>query len=273
MIREAIPTVVVGINISPSEDSEKNAVLFDKLLDLLCIDTPIPTTDVFNDIGICSAMTYEDIGNISVLRDFVWNWRGKNEGDSYTPFCTYLNNITKDGVQEFYCYVVSNGQRLNDAFLFDHDIITLRSMDPLGNKKQLVYRGHVRGRTDLVVTRYEALGNISRHMLRFVIEVKTAEEMRTKLSNCIRAAATQVIGLCVDNCNNSPCVILTDFTSSFYVLYLCISQHSSPAQLKYDIVVQTCGSILSVLNKACEMSLFCISHDFCRPTTPEEYLV
>jgi hypothetical protein len=67
MIWEAIPTVVVGINISPSEDSEKNAVLYDKLLDLLCIDTPIPTTDVFNDIGLCSAMTYEDIGNISFL--------------------------------------------------------------------------------------------------------------------------------------------------------------------------------------------------------------
>lgn len=265
-----MPTVVVGINITPSEASGKQSAEFKKLLDCLCIDPPVPTTAVFIDLGMCAVLTYEEKGNNSALSAFDWRWRDRDEKDSYAPFCTYLNNIKRGGVKEFYCYVVAQGQRLEDTYLFDHDIITLRSLDSQGNKVKLLYRGHIRGRTDLVVMGYEPLGNISRHMVRFVIEVKSAKEMK-KLSSCIREAATQVIGLCVDNCNNSPCVILTDFIVNFYVLHLRISNQSSAAQLKYDIVIQTCDSILSALNKACEVSAFCVSHDFCRPTTPEEY--
>jgi hypothetical protein len=270
-IKEAIPTVVVGINITPSEASGKKSTECRKLLDCLNIDPPLPTTTVFTNIGAFSTMTYDDNGRRTALSVFSWHWTKRLEDASYEPFCTYINSIYKEGAKEFYCHVVEKGQRLEDTWLFDHDVITLRSLDSQGNKVKLLYRGHVRGRTDLVMMHYEPLGNISRHMVRFAVEVKTAEEMRKKLPSCIREAATQVIGLCVDNSNNSPCVILTDFTASFYVLYLRISDHSNPTLLKYDIVIQTCSSILSALNKACEVSAFCISHDFCRPTTPEEY--
>ena len=270
-IKEAIPTVVVGINITPSEASGKKGLEFKKLLDCLLIDPPIPTTDIFTDISLFSLMTDSDG---SALAAFSWHWRdGRLELDSYEPFCTYVNGIKRDTEKAFYCYVVEKGQRLEDGWLFDHDIITLRSLDSQANKVKLVYRGHVRGRSDLVVMRYEPQGNIARHMIRFAIEVKTAEEMRMKLSSCIREAVTQVIGLCADNCGNSPCVILTDFTASFFVCYLRNSDKSSPEQLRYDIVIQSCDSILSALNKACAVSAFCISHDFCRPTTPEEFKV
>ena len=270
-IKEAIPTVVVGINITPSEASGKKSAEFKKLLDCINIDPPVPTTEVFTDIGVFSTATYEGEGTTTALSAFSWHWTKRLEESSYEPFCSYLNCIKRGGVKEFFCYVVEKGQRLDDTWLFDHDVITLRSLDSQGNKVKLLYRGHVRGRTDLVVMYYEPLGNISRHMVRFAVEVKTAEDIRKKLLSCIREAATQVIGLCVDNSNNSPCVILTDFTVSFYVLHLRISDRSSPALLKYDIVIQTCDGILSALNKACEVSAFCISHDFCRPTTPEEY--
>ena len=270
-IKEAIPTVVVGISITPSEASTKKGPEYKKLLDCLLIDPPIPTTDISTDISMFSSLTNSDG---SALTAFSWHWRdGRHELDSYAPFCAYVNGIMRDTEKAFYCYVVEKGQRLEDGLLFDHNIITLRSLDSNANKVKLVYRGHVKGRTDLVVMLYEPQGNISRHMIRFAIEVKTRDEMGKKSSSCIREAVTQVIGLCADNSSNSPCVILTDFTIIFYVCYLRISDRSSPEQLKYDIVIQSCDGILSALNKAFAVSAYCTSHDFCRPTTPEEFKV
>lgn len=155
--------------------------------------------------------------------------------------------------------------------MFDHDIISLRDRDDQGNKVTLLYRGHVKGRTDIVVMIYEPLGNISRHMVRFVVEVKTVEEMRTKLTSCIREAGTQVLGLCANNSNNSPCVLLTDCTVSFYVVYLKESALSTSYKLKFDMIVQSCECIRSAVNFAFSVSAHCTTRDFCRPTTPEEY--
>jgi hypothetical protein len=235
-------------------------------LDCLNIDPPVPTTTAFTDIGVFSTMTCNDNERRTALSVFSWHWTKRLEDASYEPFCTYINSIYREGAKEFFCYVVEKGQRLEDTRLFERHHSALSRLP--GQQGEVA---HVKGRTDLVVMHYEPLENISRHMVRFVIEVKTAEEMRKKLPSCIREAATQVIGMCVDNSNNSPCVILTDFMAGFYVLHLRISDGSSPTLLKYDIVIQTCNSILSALNKACEVSAFCVSHDFCRPTTPEEY--
>jgi len=64
------------------------------------------------------------------------------------------NCIKRDGAKEFNCYIVEKGERLDDTWLFNHNIITLRSLDSQGNRVKLLYRGHVRGRTNLVVMYY-----------------------------------------------------------------------------------------------------------------------
>src|SRR6185312_12750672 len=65
-IKEALPSVVVGINITPSEASGKKSTDFKKLLDFLKIDPPAPSSDVYQEEGVYSDHSYS-----------TWNWNSK----------------------------------------------------------------------------------------------------------------------------------------------------------------------------------------------------
>lgn len=263
MIKESLPNVIVGINITPSEASGKRSADFILLLDHIKIDPPVESSNIFSEEGQYTTFSYEQ-----------WGWRNNTEADSYEPFCEYLNDIKINEKCVFYAYNVSNGQKLVNKLLFDHDVISLRSRDEQGNKRPLIYRGHVKGRTDIVVMNYEPLGDISRHMVQFTVEIKTAQDMQAqdKLKRAINEACTQVLGLCVNNDNNSPCVILTDITSKYFVCYLAVHELSNVNQLKFKLVVQKCSNIKSAINLATIKCAVCISQDLCRPTTPVDIL-
>lgn len=260
LLKESLPNVVVGINITPSEASGKRSNDFISLLDHINMDPPVESLDIYSEEGQYTAFSYD-----------TWRWTNNTEADSYGPFCEYMNGIKVNEKCLFYAYNVSNGQKLVNNLLFDHDVISLRSKDEQGNKHPLIYRGHVKGRTDIVVMNYESPGDISRHMVQFAVEIKTSQDMQQqdKLKRAINEACTQVLGLCVDNSNNSPCVILTDITSKYFVCYLKVHELSNNLQPKYKIIVQKCSNLKSAINLATIKCAVCISQDLCRPTTPE----
>jgi hypothetical protein len=108
---------------------------------------------------------------------------------------------------------------------------------------------------------------ILRNMVDFCIEVKTTQNLRSNSKGAIREVCSQVIGLCADNSNNSPSVILTDLTKNFIVISLRIAAESP---LKFAFSITRCADFPSSLKLAKEESKECVSFNFGRPATPEQ---
>jgi len=132
----------------------------------------------------------------------------------------------------------------------------------------VIHKGRVSGRVDIVVLNkifdIKPDTKILLHMVHFAFEIKTHKDLSEKRDGCVREAVIQVIGLCADNQNNSPCVILTDLTQLFYVVYL----HRIDRPLTFQILVQSCSNLHSAITLALEKSEKCISFNFGRPPTP-----
>jgi hypothetical protein len=195
--------------------------------------------------------------------NFKWSWRSKSESQSYQPFCEELAKLSIVAV------CVSDGQRLMDGLLYTTALWSLRKFDEEKRKVgRVLYRGEISGRTDIVVMDYDPGSDIFRHNVKFAIEVKRHGDIHSpaKLKSALREAATQLLGLCGDNSNNTPPVLLTDFCSVFIVLQLHLK---SNYPLKFEILAWRCSSIKSALHKAFTASMLpCVSADFGRPDTP-----
>ncbi len=134
-----------------------------------------------------------------------------------------------------------------------------------GEREQIVFKGRVRGRTDIVILKESHRGGeITRHMVDFVIEIKDTSSISSNIKGCIRESVCQLLGLCGDNSNTSPSVVLTDLVKKFYVIYLTKSE----APLKFKILIDACEDLSSAIELAQMVAQECISIDFGRPPTP-----
>jgi hypothetical protein len=248
-----LPASVVHIKLTPSLATAVKDDRFKRLMDALDLDGPNFQEGISEEEGEFAGF------------DFVWVWGSKSERESYGPFCQALcnSNLSKVAV------CVSEGQRLMGKLLYTTPLWSLRRFDEEKRKVgRLLFRGEISGRTDIVVMDYDPGSDILRHNVKFAIEVKRYKDIKTdsNLKSALREATTQLLGLCGDNSNNTPPVLLTDFCSVFIVLQLHLK---SNYPLKFEILAWQCSSNKSALHKALTLSMLpCVSTDFGRPDTP-----
>ena len=252
-ILEQLPASVMHIKLTPSLATVVKDKRFNKLMDALQPDFPI-----FRECD-CSEGMFSEF-------EFEWSWGTKQENASYVPFCEALSRLQNSSL---IAICVANGERLMNSLLYTTSLWSLRKYDADGLKVgRVLYRGEISGRTDIVVMDHDPGCDILRHNSKFVIEVKRTKDINTdaKLKSALREATTQLLGLCGDNSNNTPPVVLTDFCGVFIVLQLHMK---SIYPLEFEIFAWRCRNIKSTLNKALEASMLpCISADFGRPDTP-----
>jgi len=143
------------------------------------------------------------------------------EAASYGELCSFLQKRGFDAV------VIGNGEGLPNRLLFSTYAHSMRQQ-VLTVKGQAVYTGmRVYGRTDLVILDNRGRqGEVRRQRVKLGIEVKPAD----KIGRCedasnpaSREAATQLIGLNINNMYNTPPVLLTNLQKIHWVFY--ISDH------------------------------------------------
>lgn len=254
-IREALPSVLVGHVISPSEASKKPqavATVFDALgLEL------VPRND---------GSTYHLPDTCGPEWNFSWQWPRDATDDrilerqSYEPVCNFLKKIPLIGED------VSDGQNCVKGLLFNDNIFTCRRENPHLVRGQKVYHRHrVVGRTDIAVLKEERRGHILRHMVKFAIELKTVEGYRQSTTGCMREAQLQLIGLNAFNTLSSPPVLLSNLAKKHQVVYL-----DKDEDWNYDIAVQNCATFAAAVHFAQQKSEEgSISEQFARPNTPQ----
>ena len=255
-IREALPRVLVGHVVSPSEASKK----------------PQAVAALFDALGL--GLAPRDDGSTYSLPDtcgpewnFSYQWPQHTATDdrvlerqSYEPVCNFLKNVS------LICANVSGGQDCVDGLLFNTDIFTCRYENPHLVHGQKVYHRHrVAGRTDVAVLKAEQRGQILRHMVKFAIELKTVEGYRQSATGCMREAQLQLIGLNAFNTLSSPPVLLSNLARTHQVVYL-----TKDEDWNYAIAVQNCATFAAAVHFANQKSEEGgISQHFARPNTPQ----
>lgn len=260
-----LPQTINYVNITPSQVSVDRDTSYRDILQGLDLTVPIiDSTSIISEEGICSGFL------------FVFDWNSQPEVDtSYSPFCDAFNLFFVQSPNFSTAVCVSNGEHLMNGLLFETKLWSIRQYDVFNKKRgNVMFKATVKGRTDIVILRERnhLIGDILRNEVGFVIEVKTPTEMKgSKLNSSIREATIQLIGLCGDNCYTTPCVLLTDFSKKFLVVYL---SRETIIPLKYKIFIQQCTSIAAAINFAIfQASKECISTDFGRPDSPSESLL
>jgi hypothetical protein len=260
-----LPQTIVHATITPSQTSSGRETAYREFLQGLNLTAPkvIVSAPVEENEGVCAGFK------------FTFHWISqRDESLSYQPFCDAYNLFFAQSLTFSTAHSVSNGQNLMNQLLFETRLWSIRQYDVFNKKKgNVAFRGTVKGRTDIVILRQrrQFIGYILRNEVGFAIEVKTPGDMNgAKLNSAVREATIQVIGLCGDNCYTTPCVVLTDFSNKFFVVYLSLETRFP---LKYEINIQKCSSIAAAINFAIvQSSNECISADFGRPDTPSESL-
>ena len=270
-LKEQFPTVVVGHVITPTTASTNSTAMATVLnaLDLRTRPTkmPLPSMDVNPKWEFTFKWPKTTIkANDSKAKDTM-------DPETKSPDTKRLDTVLEKtaypyvlhSLQEwgFHAADVSDGAKLtsNGKHLFNEDIYTLRQKDPRSNRGQRVYRKHcVRGRSDIAVLNQPAPETILRHMVDFVIEVKTAAGLTR--SACLHEAQVQLIGLNAANHVRSPPVMLTDLKSKFTVLHLALESYEP---LKYVINSQECTSFPQAVHLATMLAKReCVTAEFSR---------
>ena len=256
-IREALPRVLVGHFISPSEASKK----------------PQAVTTVFDALGLeitprNDETTYHLPDTCGPEWSFSYRWLRDTttiddrtlERESYEPVCKFLTNVS------LICADVSNGQNCVEGLLFNANLFTRRYQNPHLVRGQKVFHRHrVAGRTDIAVLKAERRGQILRHMVKFAIELKTKEGYNKSTTGCVREAQLQLIGLNAFNTHSSPPVLLSNLAKIHQVFYLAKDE-----DWNYEIAVQNCATFAAAVHFANQKSEEGgISQHFARPNTPQ----
>jgi hypothetical protein len=260
-VKGQLPSVVVGHKITPSTASREPKAMA-TILDALSLDA-FPTEKELPDMRVSTGWKF----------DFKW---GKSAGEdkkadealektSYQPVLKHLKDWG------FHAADVGDGARLSSTskFLFQQDVFTLRQQDPRKHRGQRVFNRHlVEGRSDLAILSSDpGEKQLLRHMVDFVIEVKTVQGYSQSKTGCIHEAQVQLIGLNAANHERSPPVVLTNLAETHFVLHLDLQTH---APLKYVIYQQKCKSFPQAVHLAKKLAARpCVSADFSRgPSRP-----
>jgi len=256
-VREALPSVIVGHVITPSQASRIPQVV-STVFDALGLSlTPLVTTEQYQLPTSCGKKW-----------KFSWQWKSAASIDdrvlertSYKPVQEFLRSIG------LFCLDVSEGQCCVEKLLFNAEVYTKRAQNPFLVRGQDVFLRHrVQGRSDLAVLRADNGGDyILRHMVKFVVEIKTPDGYRQSQTGCMGEAQLQLIGLNAFNTNNSPPVVLSDLAKTHKVLFL-----DKDDDWNYSIRVMNCSSFADAIHFANTLSeRECISQHFSRPSTPD----
>ena len=256
-LTKRVPTVISILDLTPSQATTSKNKELQILFDTLNLpDKPVADADIYKS-------------NHS-QQNFSFSWTGKTlERQGYDPLQEHLES---NGFTRIYC--VESGQRLVMNELFDVNIFNLRSK--LGSHGEpLVAKVKLHGRTDFVALREHTIlpekSHILRYMVDYCIEVKRLEDMKgdSACDKCEKEAMLQLIGLCVDNPNSAPPVILTNMVKKHIVLYLDLEREDP---LSFQIKKRNCSSILCAahfaLSLANKKERRGIARDFGRGPTP-----
>ena len=179
---------------------------------------------------------------------FQWSRQDAGEDDnilekvSYGPVCDFLKEIGLQGID------VSEGENCPSKVLYDSNIYTIRkgldynteSLRTIGKLPTFVER--IRGRSDIAVVKEgaEVTPYVHKSHVDFVIEIKTIRGFQSD-KQCFREAATQLVGLNVENLDTSPSVLLTNLAKKHYVLSLSIGDDSAQS-LTFKLHIERCDS-------------------------------
>jgi hypothetical protein len=201
---------------------------------------------------------------------FSFQWPEKNdtttskyEALSYEPLLKYLtaNNMN--------AFKVPYGEQLPNRLLFDIHIYTLKSNVTLKSKDLRLIgdeprcKFHLIGRSDIVIlTPGDRV--ISRQTTVTAIEVKP---IGFHVSEGLREAALQLIGLNVDNDTISASVLLTNLAKTHFVLYL---EAVDVSKQKFKLVVKQYSAFCDAIAMVDTLKdRPCITKHFGSPPTPE----
>jgi hypothetical protein len=175
----------------------------------------------------------------------------ETEGDDVQEKASYQPTMAYLVENDLHAYDISGGSGCTSKFLFDVAIHSVRQhLKSLSHLPSKVIRlGSLRGRSDLVVLNRKAHGDILRHQVRFLIEIKTVSAMAqtAKAEACDREAFTQTVGMNLANPHTSPPVILTNLSKKHKVFYLESTQETQLDPTKYTLFVQKCDSFASAV--------------------------
>jgi hypothetical protein len=200
--------------------------------DLSSVVTQLPTPTHFDSAKFLFQWSRQDAGEDDKVLEKV----------SYKPVCDFLQDIGLHGID------VSEGENCPSKVLYDSNIYTIRKglnyntelLRAMGKVPTFVER--IRGRTDIAVIKEgaEFTPYVHKSHVDFVIEIKTIRGFQSD-AQCFREAATQLVGLNVENLDTSPSVLLTNLAKKHYVLSLSIGDDSAHS-LTFKLHIERCDS-------------------------------
>ncbi len=202
------------------------------------------------------------------MPEFDFNWKDKNECESYEPFQTYLQSAFN-----MRAVIVANGKGLADANLFVSDIFTLRPhiLDKTNvlklSGKEPQFRFRIRGKTDLCVLKDKGAVGCGNLLIAFEIKMKKEFYTKADINRALREGVLQLIGTNADNRYTSPVVIVTALVGNqHYLLYL---ELCDVEVLQYNLCVRSSASLSQLIHFAHMVaSRSCITYRFAGPPTP-----
>lgn len=216
--------------INPSDvcKSEKNTV-YRNLLEALAISI------IHQDMPDIEGITVEH-------NNWVFNWSGRQETDSYEPACAFIKLL----VPGTKTVVVGNGEKCMEGLLFNEQVHALRSKEG-AHGENVAHLFNIRGRPDVItVTQEQDL--YLRNVVRYGIEIKTTKQMQSDSSynQSLREAILHLIGLNVANTTCSPPLILTNLNKKHSVMF--ISKGNDPdIKLTYVLNIYSCESFAKAI--------------------------
>ena len=244
---------VVDISMTPSEDCKSNPHNRKKYSNLM------------RTLNFSTKITPIEIPFESRFHDFVFDWAGKSESDSYQPLCDYLNS---EGIIS---KIVSNGNNLPNGKLYEVDIYSLKPLDVTsdelrkeGKEPRIMFQ--LSGTTDLVTLRRDDVAIVPAN-IKYYVEVKTVKNFKD--SEAFREAILQLIGGNVDALYHSPLVLLTNLVGKHYVFSIT-EQPGDTSTMRYTLNTFKFTSFAKALGYVENMSqeLRNTTYHFCRKPTP-----
>lgn len=222
-----------------------------------------------NVMSLATTIDHQECG----VAEFSFNWKDKDERESYKPLQEYLKKGFKMNA-----VILADGEGLPGRNLFVSNIFTLRpklgdltrdlKKAALGQEPQFRFR--IQGRTDLGI--FKEGGVMGCGDLLIAIEVKPKSKFASSadINRALREGVLQLVGTNADNHYTSPVVIVTALVGvePHYLLYLDLGPDPH-IELRYHLRVRSSASLSQLIHFAQTLcGRGCISSRFAAPPTP-----
>mmetsp|Transcript_27119 Transcript_27119/g.38418 ORF Transcript_27119/g.38418 Transcript_27119/m.38418 type:complete len:384 (+) Transcript_27119:37-1188(+) len=258
-MKEQFPSVLAGHMVTPSTASRNRQ----------------QSSSIFDAAGLALKPTEMDAEYVLPVEQqrktewfFSFSWPREAGDDkvlektSYAPVLNFLRRL------DLHAEDVSGGANCVEKLLYNSDIYSRRTENPMKVRGQTVYHKHcVKGRSDLVILdKNRQGGEVLRSMVLVAIEIKTPSAYKQSKDGSMIEAQLQLIGLNAFNTDHSPPVVLSNLAQTHFVIYLAYGDDG----WSYVIKKQKCATFPAAIHFALQKSLEAsISAHFSRPMTPE----